>query len=41
MVNTDCNEVLNAFILNRLPKEIFVGPYVLEMGITLFYSVKF
>ena len=29
----NCNEALNAFIWNRLPKEIFVGPYVLEMGV--------
>ena len=29
----NCNEALNALIWNRLPKEIFVGPYVLEMGV--------
>ena len=29
----NCNEALNAFIWNRLPKEIFIGPYVLEMGV--------
>ena len=27
------NEALNSFIWNRLPKDIFVGPYVLEMDV--------
>ena len=27
------NETLNSFIWKRLPKDIFVGPYVLEMGV--------
>ena len=27
----NCNEALNAFIWKRLPKDVFVGPYVLAM----------
>ena len=29
----NCNEALNTFIWKRLPKDVFVGPYVLEMGV--------
>ena len=29
----NCNQALDAFIWKRLPKDVFVGPYVLEMGV--------
>ena len=29
----NCNEALNGFIWKRLPKDVFVGPYVLEIGV--------
>ena len=29
----NCNETLNGFIWKRLPKDVFVGPHVLEIGV--------